>query len=86
MKRLMKIGFASSLGLALALPACAENETQTKPVLSAAGTAVSGSTATISSSGPMLMGTLGTTSSTGAVAALVIVSAAEAVSSTGHTK
>lgn len=72
MKKLMKIGVISSLGLALAIPACAQNETQTKPVVATQNT--------------MLMGTLGTTSSTASVAAVVIVSAAEAVASTGHTK
>lgn len=72
MKKLMKIGLASSLGLALAIPACAQNGTQTTTITS--------------SQSPTLIGTLGTTSSTTSVATIVAISAAEAVASTGHTK
>jgi hypothetical protein len=77
MKQLMKIGLVSSLGLALAIPACAENDAQSKAVIAKP---------VISTSNTMLMGSLGTRTSTASVAAIVIVSAAEAVSSTGHTK
>lgn len=77
MQKLMKIGVISSLGLALAIPACAQNvahsnNAASKPVITAQN--------------KLLMGTLGTTSSTTSAATVVIVTAAEAISSTGHTK
>ena len=91
MKKLMKIGLASTLGLALAIPACAQNVAQSDRVISAAGTASTqgaslSTTTSVSTQGSMLIGSLGTTTTTASVAALVIVAGAEAVSSTGHTK
>lgn len=79
MKTLLKIGLATTFGLALALPAAAQNARQTN-------TAAPARQPIIATQGTMLIGTLGTTTTTTSVGAIVAIAAAEAVASTGHTK
>lgn len=83
MKKLMKISLVSALGLAVALPACAQNAARKTVDVSAPSASAAPS---VSTQSPLLIGSLAAAPTTSSVAVAAIVSSAQAVSSTGHTK
>jgi len=80
----MKHLVVSALALAIAAPAFAGDLKRITP-LSAATTHVATGGAVVSTQGSVLIGSLGT-SSTASVGSVLVMGAAAAVQSTGHTK